>query len=97
VWQNARCDIKEYNHVFTIFEIITVASMKIQVFWVITPYLLENSYRGLQGVCCCRLQCPSSTKTILDDLGPEEGGSQLFRNIGNYLPTGAASHSILTL
>jgi hypothetical protein len=28
----------EYNHVFTILEIITVESMKIQIFWDITPY-----------------------------------------------------------
>jgi len=70
------------------FEVLTTLLMKIQVCWAAAPCGVENSYRRFERTYC---PPPSSgsgrqrTYFILL-LDPEDGGSTLFRNVGNYFP-----------
>jgi hypothetical protein len=54
------------------FEVLTAASMKVAVFWVVAPYSLVEVYRRLRGAS--------------DDL-PDDGGSKHLWHVGELLPT----------
>jgi hypothetical protein len=54
---------------FVGFEVFTAASMKMGVFWVVTPYSLVKVYQRFRGTCCLHHQ---------GDDGLDDGG-------GNYL------------
>jgi hypothetical protein len=38
------------------FEVLTVANMKMAVFWVVVPCSLVDVYRRLRGTCCLHHQ-----------------------------------------
>jgi hypothetical protein len=39
-----------------IFEVLTAASMKMAVFWVVAPCSLVEIYRRFRGACCIHIQ-----------------------------------------
>jgi hypothetical protein len=56
------------------FEILTVASIKMSVFWVVVPCSLVEVKRRFRGTCRLHHYCP------------DDGGSKHLRNIGKLLP-----------
>jgi hypothetical protein len=57
--------------------ILTAASMKMAIFWVITPCRLEEIHQQFTGTCCFHYR-------------GDVGGSQYLRNVGELLPKNTA-------
>jgi hypothetical protein len=57
-----------------IFEVLTVASMKMTVFWILEPCSLVDIYQCFRGACCHHYQ------------GLDDTGSRHLRNVSELLP-----------
>jgi hypothetical protein len=44
--------LRTNSYYFVKFQVLTVASMKMAVFWVVAPYSLVEVYRRFGGICC---------------------------------------------
>jgi hypothetical protein len=62
--------------------VLIAVPMKVQIFWVITWYLLVKSFRHFGGPCCLHVQGVRCTRRA-DILNSEGGGKKLFRNFDN--------------
>jgi len=58
--------------------------MLIQSWWDVTPYRCVNSYRLLQEVRCPIFRIWLAHEDVLDSSDPEDGWSQLLRNLGDF-------------
>jgi hypothetical protein len=62
--------------------VLIAVPIKVQIFWVLTWYLLVKSSRYFGGPCCLHLHGARCTRRA-DFLNSEDGGRKLFRNVGN--------------
>jgi hypothetical protein len=70
------------------FEVLTAASMKMAVFWVIAPCSLVEVYQYFRGTCCLHHHGSSPFS-----FGAENGDSMFLWNVGIYLQVHTALQS----
>jgi hypothetical protein len=57
------------------FEVLTAVTVKINVFWYVTPSGLVDYYRSFEEICCLHLQGPRLLLLLLSSGGDGGGGS----------------------
>jgi hypothetical protein len=74
---------KQRENVLVGFEVLTAASTKTDLFWVVAPCSLVVVYQSFRGPCCLHNQ---------GDHRPDDGGSNDLRNFGKLPDYKAIKH-----
>ena len=94
--RNSLCSSKNIVYTYRLgwvptLHVLIAVPMKVQIFWVITWYLLVKNFWHFGGTCCLHLQGARCTRR-LDFLNSEDGGKKLSGNVGNLESIYTASY-----